>query len=83
VPLTQKVALVLTDLEMPEMDGFSLTRKVKEDDFLRSVPVAIHSSLSGSANESHAQRAGANGYVAKFVPAELAREVLNLLSPRQ
>jgi two-component system chemotaxis response regulator CheV len=81
VPLTEKVALVLTDLEMPEMDGFTLTKQLKEDDFLKSVPVVIHSSLSGLANESHAQRAGANGYVAKFVPDELAREVLKMLSP--
>lgn len=79
VPLTEKVALVLTDLEMPEMDGFTLTKQLKEDDFLKSVPVVIHSSLSGSANESHAQRSGANGYVAKFVPDELAREVLKML----
>src|ERR1700678_1467054 len=75
IPLRQKVAMVLTDLEMPEMDGFTLTRQIKEDDVLKSVPVVIHSSLSGSANESHAKSVGADGYVAKFVPDELAREV--------
>jgi two-component system chemotaxis response regulator CheV len=80
VPIAQKVAAVLTDLEMPEMDGFTLTRQMKDDDLLKSVPVVIHSSLSGSANESHAHRVGANGYVAKFVPDELAREVLKVLS---
>ena len=53
VPMRDKVAMVLTDLEMPEMDGFTLTRQMKEDDVLRAVPVVIHSSLSGSANESH------------------------------
>ena len=79
VPIRQKVALVLTDLEMPEMDGFTLTRQMKEDDVLTSVPVVIHSSLSGSANESHANRVGADGYVAKFVPDELAREVVKVL----
>lgn len=62
------------------MDGFTLTKQLKEDDFLKAVPVVIHSSLSGSANESHAQRAGANGYVAKFVPDELGREILKMLS---
>jgi two-component system chemotaxis response regulator CheV len=78
--VTQKVAMVLTDLEMPEMDGFTLTKQMKEDDFLKSVPVVIHSSLSGSANESHAKRAGANSYVAKFVPDELSREIQKTLS---
>ena len=47
---------------------------------LRNVPVIIHSSLSGSANESHANRVGADGYVAKFVPDELAREIVKALA---
>jgi two-component system chemotaxis response regulator CheV len=80
IPLSQKVAMVLTDLEMPEMDGFTLTRQIKEDDALKGLPVVIHSSLSGSANESHAHRVGADGYVAKFVPEELAREVSKILT---
>ncbi len=80
IPARQKVAMVLTDLEMPEMDGFTLTRLLKEDDVLRNVPVIIHSSLSGSANESHANRVGADGYVAKFVPDELAREIVKALA---
>jgi two-component system chemotaxis response regulator CheV len=80
LPIRQKVAMLLTDLEMPEMDGFTLTRQLKEDDLLKSVPVVIHSSLSGSANESHAKRVGADGFVAKFVPDELVREVVKALA---
>ncbi len=80
VPISQKVAMVLTDLEMPEMDGFTLTRQLKDDDLLKNIPVVIHSSLSGSANESHAKRVGADGFVAKFVPDELIREVVKALS---
>jgi len=80
VSLRQKVAMVLTDLEMPEMDGFTLTRQMKEDDGMKSVPVVIHSSLSGSANEAHANKVGADGFVAKFVPDELANEVAKALA---
>ena len=80
MPIREKVPLLLTDLEMPEMDGFTLTRHLKEDDLLKGVPVVIHSSLSGSANESHAKRVGADGFVAKFVPDELVREVVKALS---
>ncbi len=80
IPIGQRVAMVLTDLEMPEMDGFTLTRELKADDLLKSVPVVIHSSLSGSANESHARRVGADGFVAKFVPDELCREVAKALA---
>ncbi|MCA1978967.1 MAG: chemotaxis protein [Thiobacillus sp.] len=67
-----KVALVLTDLEMPEMDGFTLTRNVKQDPRFSSIPVVIHSSLTGSANEAHVKKVGADAYVAKFVAEDLA-----------
>tara|TARA_R110001599_G_scaffold64023_4_gene179481 strand:+ start:163791 stop:164759 length:969 start_codon:yes stop_codon:yes gene_type:complete len=78
--IRSKVALVLTDLEMPEMDGFTLTRKIKADPRFRNVPVVIHSSLSGSTNESHVKSVGADAYTAKFKAEELAatlRDVLN------
>ena len=74
-PARDVIPLVLTDLEMPEMDGFTLTRKIKSNDALRAIPVVIHSSLSGSANEDHVRRVGANGYVAKFAPEELAAAI--------
>ncbi|WP_034294375.1 chemotaxis protein [Herbaspirillum sp. RV1423] len=70
--IADKVALLLTDLEMPEMDGFTLTRNVKADQRYKSIPVVIHSSLSGSANEDHVRSVGADGYVAKFAIDELA-----------
>jgi len=80
IPIRNKVAMVLTDLEMPEMDGFTLTRKIKENETLKDIPVVIHSSLSGSANESHANSVGADGYVAKFVPDELARAITKAIA---
>ena len=70
--LRDKVALVLTDLEMPEMDGFTLVRRIKGDETLRGLPVVIHSSLTGQATEEHARAAGADGYVTKFSASELA-----------
>jgi len=74
-----KIALVLTDLEMPEMDGFTLTRKIKTEPAFQSIPVVIHSSLSGSANGDHVRRVGANGYVAKFEANELAQAIASAL----
>lgn len=75
-----RVALVLTDLEMPEMDGFTLTRNIKQDARFASIPVVIHSSLTGSTNEAHVRKVGADAYVAKFVAEDLAealRQALN------
>jgi two-component system, chemotaxis family, chemotaxis protein CheV len=74
-----RVALVLTDLEMPDMDGFTLTRKIKQDPKLRGIPVVIHSSLSGATNEQHVRSAGADAYVAKFAPDELSVTLRSVL----
>jgi two-component system chemotaxis response regulator CheV len=75
------IALVLTDLEMPEMDGFMLTRQIKADERLCDIPVIIHSSLTGAANEAHVKNAGANGYVPKFAAGELAAAIRDALGP--
>ncbi|QEA13568.1 chemotaxis protein [Comamonas flocculans] len=74
-----KVGLVLTDLEMPEMDGFTLTRNIKHDARFAGVPVLIHSSLSGTTNEDLVRKVGANGYVAKFEATELANAIRSAL----
>ncbi|UQY42498.1 chemotaxis protein [Erwinia sp. PK3-005] len=73
--ISERIAMVLTDLEMPEMDGFTLTRNIKRDETLKKIPVVIHSSLSGSANEEHVRKVGADGYVAKFEINELSEAI--------
>ena len=78
--IRDKVALVLTDLEMPEMDGFTLTRNIKQDQRFRGLPVVIHSSLTGKANEIHVKSVGADAYIAKFQAEELASTIRNVLS---
>jgi two-component system chemotaxis response regulator CheV len=74
-----RVAVVLTDLEMPEMDGFTLTRLIKQDPRFKTIPVVIHSSLTGTTNENHVKSVGANAYVAKFAPRELAATIRGVL----
>ena len=80
VPVRDRVAMVLTDLEMPEMDGFTLTRNIKDDPRYGGIPVMIHSSLSGTATENHARNAGADAYVAKFVAEELGAKILEVVA---
>jgi two-component system chemotaxis response regulator CheV len=79
IPMRDKVAMVLTDLEMPEMDGFTLTRNIKDDPRFDGIPVMIHSSLSGNATENHAKSAGADAYVGKFVAEELGSKILEVV----
>ena len=78
--IKDKVALVLTDLEMPEMDGFTLTRSIKNDSRFAGIPVIVYSSLTGSASEGHASGVGADAYVAKFEPNELANAISTTLT---
>ena len=73
--VADKVALVLSDLEMPEMDGFTLTRNIKLDPRFTGVRVIIHSSLTGKTNEEHVKKVGADAYVAKFNAMELATTI--------
>jgi two-component system chemotaxis response regulator CheV len=64
---------------MPEMDGFTLTRNIKQDPRFAGLPVIIHSSLTGTTNEGHVKSVGADAYVAKFVAEELGNTIRGVL----
>lgn len=70
--ITSEVQAVLTDVEMPEMDGYVLTQKIKADPRLSHLPVIMHSSLTAQANQAMGRGIGADAYVSKFQPRELA-----------
>ncbi len=75
----QFVQLILVDAEMPEMDGYVLTRNIKSDNRFAGIPVVMHSSLSSEANRTMGQKVGVDAYVAKFDPAVLADTLVALL----
>ncbi len=77
-PVKDLVTLVLTDVEMPEMDGYILTKKIKSDPRFEGIPVVMHSSLSGMSNQQLGRSVGVDEYVPKFEPQRLA-EVLGRL----
>ncbi|MDO9601766.1 MAG: chemotaxis protein [Rhodocyclaceae bacterium] len=66
------VQLVLTDVEMPEMDGYLLTKNIKADPRFAGVPVIMHSSLSSMANQQLGRSLGVDDYVPKFEAQRLA-----------
>ncbi|MGE7138168.1 chemotaxis protein [Luteibacter sp. NPDC031894] len=78
-PVPERIALVVSDIEMPSMDGYALTRAIREDAQLRHLKVLLHSSLSGVFNEAMVARVGADRFIAKFQPDVLATAVLELL----
>ena len=60
-----RIDAVVTDVEMPQMDGFTLTKKIREHAALAEMPIIIHSSLSGKATQDTGMALGANGYIVK------------------
>ena len=78
-PLKDLLHLILTDVEMPEMDGYMLTKLVKTDTRFAGIPVLMHSSLSGNSNQKLGQSVGVDEYVSKFEPHKLAQKIRQLL----
>lgn len=72
--------LILLDAEMPEMDGYVLTRNIKADSRFDGIPVVMHSSLSSEANRAMGKRVGVDAYVAKFDADALADTLRPLLT---
>ena len=73
--ISAKVPLIISDIEMPEMDGYTLTAEVKANEHLRHVHIILHSSLSGVFNEAMVKKVGADQFIAKFHPDELVSAV--------
>ena len=73
--LRDEVQLILVDAEMPEMDGYVLTKNIKNDSRFSGIPVVMHSSLSSEANRAMGSRVGVDAYVAKF-DADMLAETL-------
>ena len=69
------VHVIITDVEMPEMDGYTLTRKLKNDDRFKVIPVIMHSSMSGESNVARGEESGCDVYVVKFDPELLFKTV--------
>lgn len=78
-PVVDEVDVILVDAEMPEMDGYVLTRRIKTDKRFDGIPVVMHSSLSSQANRAMGKQVGVDGYVAKFDADALAETLRPLL----
>lgn len=75
--------MVISDIEMPEMDGYTLTAIIREDARMEGMHVVLHTSLSGGFNVSMVKKVGADGFLAKFNPNDLATVVVNRINQIQ
>lgn len=74
------VDLVISDIEMPEMDGYTLTREIRNHAALKGLYVVLHTSLTGAINTEMATLAGADDFLTKFDPDDLAQSTVKGLS---
>jgi len=78
-PISEKVAMVISDVEMPKMDGYTLTTEIRSDPALKDLYVLLHTSLSGTFNQAMVDKVGASRFIPKFKPDELAQAVFDVV----
>lgn len=78
-PISESFDAVISDIEMPEMDGYTLTTELRANEKLRTLPVMLHTSLSGTFNSNMVKKVGADEFVAKFNAEDLAQALKKML----
>ncbi|MDE3739626.1 two-component system chemotaxis response regulator CheV [Metapseudomonas resinovorans] len=81
--MTEKLLMIFTDAEMPEMDGYRLTTEIRNDPRLRDLYVVMHTSLSGSFNDAMVKKVGCDNFLSKFQPDKLVDVVMDRLNRNQ
>ncbi|MDD3764926.1 MAG: chemotaxis protein CheV [Nevskiales bacterium] len=82
-PLDDRLLMVISDVEMPNMDGYTLTTEIRRDPRLKGLYVMLHTSLSGIFNNAMVEKVGADRFIAKFSSDELAEGVVERLEAIQ
>ena len=80
--VSKEFSMVISDIEMPEMDGYTLTSEIRSDDRLKNLNVMLHSSLSGGFNDSMTLKVNADKFIPKFKADELVTAIKALLTEK-
>ena len=78
-PKLDRLAMVISDIEMPEMDGYTFTTEVRADERLKDLYIVLHTSMSGVFNQTMVDKVGANKFIAKFDPDVLGQAVIDAM----
>lgn len=82
-PILNQLLMVISDIEMPEMDGYTLTSKIRANDRLKDMYVMLHTSLSGLFNHNLIRKVDANAFVPKFDANDLAQAVIERIKIKE
>ncbi|MFJ4145658.1 chemotaxis protein CheV [Pseudomonas sp. NPDC089734] len=72
----EEFLMMISDIEMPEMDGYTLTTAIRNDPRMQKLHITLHTSLSGVFNQAMVKKVGADDFLAKFRPDDLAARVV-------
>jgi two-component system chemotaxis response regulator CheV len=78
-----KLKLILSDVEMPKMDGFHFAARVKDDKRFEGVPIVFSSSISDAFSEARGKEAGADEYLVKFDANTFVSKITNVIKSHQ
>ena len=73
----KELLMLISDIEMPEMDGYTLTTEIRSDPRMQKLHILLHTSLSGVFNQAMVKKVGADDFLAKFKPDDLAARVVD------
>jgi len=73
--ITDEILMMITDAEMPEMDGYKLTFEIRNDPRMSDLFIALNTSLSGSFNDAMVEKVGCDRFISKFQPDKLVEVV--------
>jgi len=73
----EEFLMMISDIEMPEMDGYTLTAEIRSDPRMQKLHIVLHTSLSGVFNQAMVKKVGADDFLAKFRPDDLAARVVD------
>ena len=74
---SEEFLMMISDIEMPEMDGYTLTAEIRNDPRMQNLHIILHTSLSGVFNQAMVKKVGADDFLAKFRPDDLATRVVD------
>jgi two-component system chemotaxis response regulator CheV len=77
--LKNKLKLILSDIEMPKMDGYHMAARINEDERFKGIPLVFSSSISDTFSDERGKAVGAEGYLVKFDPIKFYSSIANTI----